>query len=96
MFDGMSRAIVVVPQEKMIVYPDHDESILEKNISRFPVLNQVLFANQFLFTLVSVIKSSSMFDGMSRAIVVVPQEKMIVYPDHDESILEKNFSRFPP
>ena len=75
MFDGMSRAIVVVPQEKMIVYPDHDESILEKNFSRFPVLNQVLFANQFLFTLVSVIKSSSMFDGMSRAIVVVPQEK---------------------
>lgn len=37
-----------------------------------------------------------MFDGMSRAIVVVPQEKMIVYPGHDESILEKNFSRFPP
>lgn len=34
--------------------------------------------------------------GMSRAIVVVPQEKMIVYPDHDESILEKNLSRFPP
>lgn len=69
---------------------------LFKHYITFPVVNQVLFANQFLFTLVSVIKSSSMFDGMSRAIVVVPQEKMIVYPDHDESILEKNLSRFPP